>query len=158
MNIVLIDDHQIIIDGYKAILLGNQIAVENEITTINSLFEAFNKVNYFAENNAAIDLFILDYNMPSDHKNKLTNGLDLALLIKAKMPNAKIVMLTSTTTPLILHEIISKVNPTGLWLKTDLGYLAFLEYIKIVLSGASVYSESVKISYDNVKKFYSSFR
>jgi two-component system response regulator NreC len=153
MLITLIDDHQIIIDGYKAILLANGISSEDQIFSINSLEDAVSFVYSSLEQKTKVDLFIIDYNMPSDSKQKVKNGLDLALLIKSLMPDSKIVLLTSNDTPIVLYQIISQLNPSGLWLKTDLGYLAFLEYINIVLSGASVFSQSVKKSYENVKKF-----
>jgi len=153
MLITLIDDHQIIIDGYKAILLANGISTEDQIYSINSLDDAVLYIQSCFNQKSKVDLFIIDYNMPSNSKQKVKNGMDLALMVKSLLPDSKIVLLTSNDTPIVLYQIISQLNPEGLWLKTDLGYLAFLEYIKIVLSGASLYSESVKISCDNVKKF-----
>lgn len=153
MLITLIDDHQIIIDGYKAILLANGISSEEQIYSINCLKDAVLFVHSCFEQKKKVDLFIIDYNMPSNSNQKIKNGLDLALLIKSLMPDSKIVLLTSNDTPIVLYQIISQLNPSGLWLKTDLGYLTFLEYINVVLSGASVFSQSVNKSYENVKKF-----
>lgn len=153
MKIVLIDDHPIIIDGYKAILITKEIESEENIKVLCSLNEAFTYVKEQAENNVTIDLFVIDYNMPRDAANELYNGEDLALQIRRFLPNAKIVLLTSIATPLLLFEIIQRLQPEGLWLKSDIGIQSFINHLSSILSGATVYSETVKKAYKNVVNY-----
>lgn len=156
MNIALIDDHQIIVDGYKAILLSREIEVADNIYTISSIAEAIKFVNYNIEKNTYTDLFVIDYNMPIDSNSQIKNGEELAFFIKKLMPNAKIVMLTSVSIPLLLFDIIEKLSPDGLWLKSDINQLSFLKHIKNVLEGNVVFSETVKKAYQNVMAFKNS--
>lgn len=155
MKIALIDDHPIIVDGYKAILLSKEIESEENIAILSSLAEAFTYVKEHAENQIDINLFVIDYTMPEDTENNLCNGEDLAHQIRHYMPKAKIVLLTSTATPLLLFEIIQRLQPEGLWLKSDIGMLSFLNHSTSVLSGTTVYSESVNKAYKNVAKYTS---
>lgn len=153
MNIALIDDHQIIIDGYKAILVIKEIEVAKNIHTISSIADAIKFVNFNMDNNSTIDLFVIDYNMPIDNNSQIKNGEELAFLIKKLMPSAKIVILTSVSTPLLLFDIIEKLNPDGLWLKSDINQISFLKNITNVLEGNIVFSESVKKAHQNVMAF-----
>lgn len=153
MNIALIDDHQIIVDGYKAILVIKEIEVAKNIHTISSIADAIKFVNFNIDNNTTIDLFVIDYNMPIDNNSQFKNGEELALYIKKLMPSAKIVMLTSVSTPLLLFDMIEKLNPDGLWLKSDINQVSFLKHITNVLEGNIVFSESVKKAHQNVMAF-----
>lgn len=155
MKIVLIDDHPIIIDGYKAILITKEIESEENIKVLCSLSEAFTYIKEQAENKVNIDLFVIDYNMPQDAANELYNGEDLALQIRHFLPNTKIVLLTSVATPLLLFEIIQRLQPEGLWLKSDIGIHSFINHLRSILSGATVYSETVKKAYKNVVNYTS---
>lgn len=153
MNIALIDDHQIIVDGYKAILVIKEIEVAKNIHTISSIADAIKFINFNIDNNTTVDLFVIDYNMPIDNNSHIKNGEELAFLIKKLMPSAKIVMLTSVSTPLLLFDMIEKLNPDGLWLKSDINQISFLKYITNVLEGNIVFSESVKKAHQNVMAF-----
>lgn len=155
MKIVLIDDHPIIIDGYKSILIAKEIETEDNITVLCSLTEGLAYVKDHVKDNHIIDLLVIDYNMPVDVNNKLYNGVDLGIQIRHLLPNAKIVLLTSMATPLLLFEIIQRLQPEGLWLKSDINMQWFVNHIKTILSGATVYSENVNKAYKNVLKYTS---
>lgn len=155
MKIALIDDHPIIIEGYKSILISKEIESEENIAILSSLAEAYAFIKENAENQVVIDLFVIDYNMPENVENNLYNGEDLAHQIRHYLPNAKIVLLTSIATPILLFEIIQRLQPEGLWLKSDIGMLIFLNHTSSVLSGKTVYSESVNKAYRNVVNYTS---
>jgi len=156
MKIALIDDHPIIIDGYKAILVSKEIEKEKNIELFTSINEAYSFINQKVINKEFVDLFVIDYNMPEDKTCNIKNGVELAFKIREFCPNSKIVLLTSINTPLLLYDIMLHLQPEGLWLKSDIGLLRFVQYISNVISGGIVYSESVKKAFKNVGKYTSS--
>ena len=155
MKIVIIDDHPIIIDGYKSILISQEIEKEENIKLFNSISDAMVYLKLCFDLKETIDLFVIDYNMPPDLKNKIYNGEDLAFHIRTLLPQSKIVILTSIATPILLFEMIHRLQPEGLWLKGDIGVKSFMQYFNYVATGAIVYSDTVKKSFKTVSNYAS---
>jgi DNA-binding NarL/FixJ family response regulator len=153
MKIALIDDHPIIIEGYKAILISKNIATEEEVMLLSSISEAVDFIHQKSIFQEHIEVFVVDYNMPEDNHNHIKNGEELGLKIREYFPQTKIVLLTSIDTPLLLYNIINRLKPEGIWLKSDIGLLSFIQNITNVISGSIVYSESVKIGLKNVDPY-----
>lgn len=153
MKIALIDDHPIIIDGYKAILISKEVEKEENILLLSSISEAIFFAEQCYKKKETIDVFIIDYNMPEDTNRKIKNGEDLALVLRGIFPDAKIILLTSVSTPLLLFDIINRLQPEGLWLKGDVNLKIFVQNFNNVITGGIVYSDTVKKSFKNVLNF-----
>ena len=147
MKIALIDDHPIIIDGYKAILISKEVEKEENILLLSSISEAIFFAEQCYKKKETIDVFIIDYNMPEDTNRKIKNGEDLALVLRGIFPDAKIILLTSVSTPLLLFDIINRLQPEGLWLKGDVNLKIFVQNFNNVITGGIVYSDTVKKSF-----------
>ena len=100
-----------------------------------------------------IDLFIIDYSIPACSKYKLNDGVDLINYIKEKYPNAKIVILSSLSSPLLIFDIIKKTEPDGFWLKSDIDDRTLINYINLVCKDETIYSESVQKSFEHVSNY-----
>lgn len=155
MKIALIDDHPIIIEGYKAILISKNMAKEEDVNLLCSIHEAVEFIKQKSNNLEQIDLFVVDYNMPEDKENKIKNGEELAHKIRHLFPTTKIVLLTSIDTPLLLFDIVKRLHPEGIWLKSDIGLLSFIQNISNVITGGIVYSETVRRGLKNVALYES---
>lgn len=153
MKIALIDDHPIIIEGYKSIIVSKEIAKDENVFLLCSIKDAFDFITRNAAKKNCIDLFVIDYNMPVDFEHNLKNGEELALIIRNFFPNTKIVLLTSMDTPLLLFDIINRLQPEGMWLKSDIGLMSFVKYMSNIISGGVVYSESVNKALKNVRQY-----
>lgn len=153
MRLLFIDDHKLILEGYKAILLSKKFISNQDVIFLDTLDEAFEFVHEQSSINKGIDLFLIDYSMPSSSKYKLNNGPDLIIPIKKKFPSAKIVLLTSEMSAISLFDCIQKTNPNGFWFKSDIDDKLLINYITAVLNGSTIYSESVQTSYDIVLKY-----
>ncbi|MBK7869194.1 MAG: response regulator transcription factor [Saprospiraceae bacterium] len=77
INVFIIDDHPMVIEGIKALLNAT-----DGITVIGSATDAFAAMDFLKSNNA--DVVLLDINLPE------VSGLDLCPELKAKFPNIKI--------------------------------------------------------------------
>lgn len=85
INLVLVDDHQMVLEGLRAILAGSK-----EVT-IKGAFTNATDVLSFLEGNNAIDVIFLDINLPG------MNGYELCKLIKKKYPAIKVLALSTHT-------------------------------------------------------------
>lgn len=141
----MVDDHPSMIEGYKIILSYNDLGYEIETTSAFNCKDAYdtivnpNKKNYF-------DIVFLDYSLPPYEEKNINNGEDLALLVKKTSPNSKIVILTSHIETLILYNIIKRVNPNGLLVKSDFTADELLKAFESIINDEVYNSATVKSS------------
>ena len=94
MNILLVDDHQMFLDGIKLLLRRNQ--------GINNIYEALNGEDALdIIEDQKIDMVLTDFNMPK------TTGIELTRIIKAKYPHIKIIVISMSISKCFINEIIN---------------------------------------------------
>lgn len=134
VKILMVDDHQLMIEGYKAMLALNKEQHTVEVTTANTCEEAYTIISD-SKNANYFDLVFLDYSIPSYPEKKILNGEDLGVLIRKQMPNTKIIMLTAHFDAIRLYNVVKKINPNGLLIKSDFKPPQLLEAFETVLRG-----------------------
>lgn len=144
MNILIADDHQLMIDSYKMILsFSDQLGDNINFIEANSCEEAYLKINKCIEKNQKIDIAILDYSMPVFPEKNISNGADICVYLQNTMPSCKNMILTAIMENIILFEIILNVKPDAVVTKSDIDGNTFLEIIEILLSGKKYKSDFV---------------
>lgn len=142
-NILIVDDHPFIIQGYKnAITRYNPKEFEFFIEQANDCKSAYNIITN--PEMAAFDIAFLDISMPSYEEKGLYSGEDLAKLLMEFMPNCKIILLTMYTELLKIKNIIDTINPSGLVIKNDLTFDELLFGFDKVLKNEIYYSQSIQ--------------
>lgn len=104
MNILLADDHPLFLDGLKNLLIGRGMQV---VGTARDGLEALEKARQLRP-----DVILMDIQMPG------CDGLATTRLIKAELPEIKIVMLTMSSNDDDVFEAI-KSGACGYLLKTQ---------------------------------------
>jgi two-component system NarL family response regulator len=104
MKVLLADDHPLFLDGLKNLLTSKGIEV---IGTARDGLEAFEEARSLKP-----DLILMDVQMPQ------LNGLEATRLVKAELPDVKIVMLTMSEHDEDLFEAI-RSGASGYLLKTE---------------------------------------
>lgn len=141
-NILIVDDHPFIIQGYKnAITRYNPSENEFFITEAKDCESAYNIITN--PDSAIFDIAFLDISMPPYEDKGIYSGEDVAKLILEFMPNCKIVLLTMFTEFLKIKTIIKNINPNGLVIKNDLTFDELLFAFDKVIKNEIYYSESV---------------
>ncbi|WP_367756541.1 response regulator [Flavobacterium sp. WC2430] len=141
-NILIVDDHPFIIQGYKnAITRYDADNYEFFITEAKDCESAYHVITN--PESAIFDIAFLDISMPSYEEQNLYSGEDLAKLILENMPNCKIILLTMFTEFLKIKTIISNINPNGLVIKNDLTFDELLFAFDKVIKNEFYYSKSV---------------
>lgn len=128
IRIIIADDHQMFIDGVKALL-------ENE-DDLKVVGEALNgkQVLGLLEHEPA-DLILLDVNMPE------MDGIETCKLVKQQYHDIKVLMLTMYNNAEFIYGLIN-VGANGYILKNT-GKAELLDAIKTLYSGKTYYSKEV---------------
>lgn len=144
LNILIVDDHPMTVDSYIN-LLSDIDFQKNEPNFIKSYNceDAYNKINYQVKQNSKIDFALLDISLPSYKEFNINNGVDLAILIRKKITNCKIVLLTMHTEALTVDKIIKEVKPEGFISKSDINFELFPVICKKILEGDIFRSKTI---------------
>lgn len=141
-NILIVDDHPFIIEGYKnAITRYKPKEYEFEIAQAHDCKSAYDLLE--DQNTPQFEIAFLDISMPAYEEKDLFSGEDVAKLIMKKMPCCKIILLTMYTELLKIKTIIRTINPNGLIIKNDLTFDELLVAIDKVMKNHKYYSQSV---------------
>lgn len=140
----MIDDHPSQIEGYKIILSYNNANHEIDTVACYSCETAYKEIT--AQEPRIFDIVFLDRSLPPYPEKNIKSGEDLALLLRQYMPAVKIVMITSHSEAFLLYNIVKKIHPDGLLVKSDFDADELLLAFDVVLEGKTYHSETVKSS------------
>ena len=130
INILIIDDHQMVIDGIKLMLQEDQQL--KWVAEANNGFEGLEILK-----NQTVDVVLLDMHMPQ------LNGLETCKKIKRlKGPPPKVLMLTMLEDPAIIKQMM-QIGVDGYLLK-NASHEELVTAIKAVAKGNKYFSERVK--------------
>jgi DNA-binding NarL/FixJ family response regulator len=142
-NILIVDDHPFIIQGYKnAIIRYNPKEYEFNISDAKDCRSAYTLITN--RETPVFDIAFLDISMPAYDEKGIFSGEDVARLLKQYMPKCKIVLLTMYTESLRIKTIIDEINPYGLVIKNDLTFNEFLFGLDKVINNQVYYSQSIQ--------------
>ncbi|WP_269226986.1 response regulator [Flavobacterium eburneipallidum] len=142
-NILIIDDHPFIIEGYKnGITRYKPTQYEYSISQAVDCKSGYELITN--PNTVAFDIAFLDISMPTYEEKGLRSGEDLARLLKEYMPNCQIILLTMYTEELKIKNIIDTINPSGLVIKNDLTFEELLFGFDKVINNEIYYSQSIQ--------------
>ena len=142
-NILIVDDHPFIIEGYKnGITRYKPMEFEYSISQAIDCKSAYEiitnpKIKHF-------DIAFLDISMPIYEEKGIRSGIDLAKLLKGIMPNCQIILLTMYTEELNVKNVIEAINPSGLVIKNDLTFDELLFGFDKVINNEIYYSQSIQ--------------
>lgn len=143
INILMVDDHPIIIEGYQNTLMATKnddqvllIDTANDCDTANMLLHKAAKEKPY-------DLCFFDISLPSSSDGKITSGEDLAKIAKNILPNTKIIILTMFNESYRIHNIIKEISPDGFLIKSDMTSMELAEAFQHILVSPPYYSSTV---------------
>jgi two-component system response regulator NreC len=140
VNVLMIDDHKLIIEGYKSILSFNPHGYEIKTKQALSCESAYELITTTADH---FDLVTIDYTMPAYPEKGINNGSDLIPLVKKHLPDSKIMMLTTHSESLLLYNILKNHNPDGFLVKSDFDAFDLTEAFHTVLQGKQYHSSTI---------------
>jgi DNA-binding NarL/FixJ family response regulator len=129
INVAIVDDHQIVIDGITSLLDGHaniQIAITN--TNASEMLHQLSEQN--------IDILLTDIMMP------IMNGQELAKKVKQEFPQIKILALSMSGQGHTVNQMINDADIAGYVLK-NIGKQELIHAIENIASGVIYFSEEV---------------
>lgn len=142
VNLLIVDDHLPIIEGYKSILSFNKSGYTIETTAATSLEKAY-KIITQEPKTTFFDAVFIDLTLPEYPEQKLFTGEDLVPVVKKHLPNAKIAILTSHAESILMYRILNESNPNGILVKSDFTSEEFLVAFDVIMKGENYYSSTV---------------
>ena len=139
----MVDDHPIIIEGYKNTLSEHyQNSEELEIDIASNCDEAMDFIKKNQKTNP-YNVALIDVKLPPSTDGTITSGEDLAKIVKELHPKARIIILTMHNEDNRIHNILQNVNPEGFLIKSDLSSSELLRAFEEVRVGKTYYSATV---------------
>ncbi|MEN4762246.1 response regulator transcription factor [Chryseobacterium sp. C39-AII1] len=129
INIAIVDDHPIVIEGLK-MMLNNQ-SIFNVVEAFTSGLEIIN----FVQSNE-VDIILLDITLPD------SNGIELCKKIKMISPNTSVIMFSNRSERSIIMQCIQNGASGYLLKNTSIDEL--IDCIKGALSGNIVFCNETK--------------
>jgi Response regulator containing a CheY-like receiver domain and an HTH DNA-binding domain len=125
----IVDDHQIVIDGLKALLHGHeQFEVSIECTQPEEMISLIKKT--------PIDILLTDVMMPG------LNGAELSKLVHNRFPEIKILALSMSGQGDLVNQMIDDANISGYVLK-NIGKKDLILALEKISEGGIYFSEEV---------------
>lgn len=150
LKILIIDDHQMIIDGYqKAILSQNRFTTN--ILSAKDCDEAIRELNR-SKNLGIFDLVLIDVQIPASSNMKFTSGEDIAVYIKDHFNETKVIFLTMIDKASRIENMINNIPHNGVLIKSDINKSLLIQAIFDVIDGHVFYSKTVERIYKRILK------
>lgn len=144
LRILLVDDHPIIIEGYKnAIVSHYKKEYEIQTDVAHNCDDAIAFIKKHAD--TTYDIGLIDINLPPSADGAYNSGEDIAQFMKKYHPLAKVIILTMHDESSRLHHILEHVNPEGFLIKSDLSSSELVLAFEQVLQGKTYYSSAVNV-------------
>ena len=129
INIAILDDHQIVIDGLKLLLRDHP--------GLNVVAENTNGLHLLNEiKNIKIDVLLTDIMMP------IIDGFEMALRMKSEYPSIKVIALSMNGDGPLIEKMIEEANVKGYLLKTA-NKKELLEAIEAIADDDTYFSKEI---------------
>ena len=106
LQLLIVDDHDLIIEGYKAVLQSEHTLFKFKIVVAKDCEEAHKMITSSAYH---FDIAIFDWILPEF--NTIHHGGDLSILAKKYFPQLRSIIITSQNEAFNLYDIIRSVKP-----------------------------------------------
>ncbi|MDN3678584.1 response regulator transcription factor [Flavobacterium paronense] len=140
IQVLMVDDHPPIIEGYRSILAYNSFGYILNTTAAHSCEAAYNEI---FQANHPFDIVFLDLTLPPYFEKNINTGDDLIPVVRKQHPNAKIIILTSHSESIVLFKIINEYKLEGVLVKSDFQAQQLIDAFDTVIKGGTYFSETV---------------
>ncbi len=131
INVAILDDHQIVIDGLKLLLeKSERIKVGMEHTN------GFELIKSLRDDKNSIDILLLDLMMP------VMSGQECALMVRQEFPQIKIIILSMNNDGKTVSGLIEQADIRG-FLPKSVNKNELIEAIENVFDGKHYFSEEI---------------
>lgn len=139
----MVDDHPIIIEGYRNTLYDNFNEQYTLMIDVVSNCDDAARAIKMNRNERPYDVALIDIKLPPSKDGKLTSGIDVAHLLRQLHPKSRVIILTMHNEDGRIHNILQNINPEGFLIKSDLTSSELSRAFEEVADGRTYYSATV---------------
>ena len=143
LNVLMVDDHPIIIEGYRNTLYDNFNQQYTLMIDVAANCDEAAKIIKKNRTEKPYDVALIDIKLPPSKDGKLTSGIDVAVLLRNFHPKARVIILTMHNEDGRIHNILQNINPEGFLIKSDLSSSELSRAFEEVADGRTYYSATV---------------
>lgn len=138
-NIIIADDHHIMVDGIKSVLQNTPYTIVSEAKNGQEVLDIITK------DPKSYHILISDIGMP------ILSGTELCKIVKQNFPHIKVLMLSMYGSELVIEEAL-KAGTDGFILKNS-GKTQLLQALEKITNNQNYYSdEIIPVIYGHLKK------
>lgn len=146
IKVLIIDDHPIVMLGYKAIWNN----LQSKYIVVLEYAQNFKEALLLIENKKmnSFDIVFLDISLPTFQsilfKKVICNGEDFGKILRRTYPNLKIVIQTALVDQHRIRSIQKSIKPEGFLIKTDINEKVLIDVLFKVYQGCNYLSTKAK--------------
>jgi len=142
-DILLVDDHPIILDAYKNAITDFAKKNESFCCNIYTASCCESAIYLIKERNKPFDYVFLDIRLPKSKDAKFLSGKDIGLYLKSRLVKTKIIVVTGHYDTFTLDFVLQELNPDGLLFKGDVVADTIAEALLSAINDEPFYSITI---------------
>lgn len=144
IRVLIVDDHPLIVEGYKnALLHSERASLIEQIDTASDCDSAMLHLQNATKKNTPYHVIFLDIKLPPSSDGKILSGEDLGIKAKELLPSTRLIILTMFNDNYRLNNILKNVDPDGFLIKTDVTSNELVTAFYTVLQNPPYYSSTI---------------
>ncbi len=143
---LIIEEYPIIRDACKSALTKLKMRYKmnfSQIKEASNCEGAYTAIEKYCRRNDAPDIVFLGIKLPPSKDKKTLSGEDIGIIIRKRIPRAKIIVSTVLDNYYRIYNILKNLNPAGFLIKSDVNSEELITAIYTVLTHPPYYSKTV---------------
>lgn len=143
MNILIIDDHPLIVDSYVTLLSAIESNKNVNFHLAYNCKQAYEKINILKVSDTTLDVAFIDVNLPPYEEMDLRSGDEIGSLIKQRFPDCSLIIISMHCDPVWVNRITKTLNPLGFISKNDINYKSFPSIMEAIYKKENYYTATI---------------
>lgn len=143
MNILIVDDHPLIVDSYVTLLSAIETNKNANFHLAYNCKQAYDTINFLKASETTLDIAFIDINLPPFEEMNLRSGEEIISLIKRRFPNCSLIIISMHCEPLWVNRIAKTVNPLGFISKNDINYTSFPIIMEAIANKETYFTKTI---------------
>lgn len=143
MNILIVDDHPLIVDSYVTLLSAIESNKNNNFHLAYNCKQAFEKINVLKASDITLDVAFIDVNLPPYEEMNLRSGDEIGSIVKQRFPECSLIIISMHCDPVWVNRISKTLNPLGFISKNDINYKSFPSIMEAITNKETYYTASI---------------
>lgn len=143
MNILIVDDHPLIVDSYVTLLSAIESNKNVNFHLAYNCKQAYEKINILKASDTTLDVAFIDVNLPPYEEMDLRSGDEIGSIVKQRFPDCSLIIISMHCDPVWVNRITKTLNPLGFISKNDINYKSFPSIMEAIYKKENYYTATI---------------